>query len=62
MLRHFLRPPLDEGGGLSRMAGQFGGLAALAGVSLPGGGADRTVLALEVLKSRKFVSEFTAKA
>ena len=56
-----LAPANDEGGGLSRMAGQFGGLAALAGVSLPGGGADRTALALEVLKSRKFVREFTGK-
>ena len=56
-----LAPANDEGRGLSGMAGQFGGLAALAGVSLPGGKADRTALALEVLKSRKFVRKFSQK-
>jgi len=54
-----LAPAEQEGsGGLAGLAGQFGGLASLAGVNLGGGSIDKTQLALEVLKSRKFVSEF----
>ena len=45
-------------GGLSAIAAQYGGLASLAGISLPAGSADKTALGLEVLKSRKFISEF----
>ncbi|MFP3758133.1 hypothetical protein SB751_30115, partial [Cupriavidus sp. SIMBA_020] len=38
------------------------GLASLAGVNLgSGGGIDKTQMALEVLKSRKFTSEFIQK-
>lgn len=48
-------------GGLSKLAGQFGGLASLAGINLGGGSADKTALALEVLKSRKFIEEFISK-
>lgn len=48
----------DNSSGLSRLSSQFGGLASLAGISLPDGGSDRTGLALQVLKSRKFASEF----
>lgn len=49
----------DQGGGLSALASQFGGLASLAGVNLSGkGGSDKSELALEVLKSRKFTSDF----
>ncbi|MBB1369949.1 Wzz/FepE/Etk N-terminal domain-containing protein [Pseudoalteromonas sp. SR45-4] len=41
------------------IAGQLGGLASLAGVSLgAGGGVDKTQMALEILKSRKFITEF----
>ncbi|MCH1924603.1 Wzz/FepE/Etk N-terminal domain-containing protein [Shewanella sp. C32] len=48
-----------QGGGLSGLASQFGGLASLAGVSLGGGNkADKSQLALEVLKSRQFISKF----
>ncbi|MCH1920496.1 Wzz/FepE/Etk N-terminal domain-containing protein [Shewanella sp. A3A] len=48
-----------QGGGLSGLASQFGGLASLAGVSLGGGNkADKSQLALEVLKSRQFISNF----
>ena len=44
------------------LAGQFGGLASLAGVNLgSGGGVDKTQMALEVLKSRQFTSEFIQK-
>ena len=48
-------------GGLGALAGQFGGLAGLAGISLPSGGGERAALALEVLKSRKFVADFVKK-
>jgi len=52
----------DQQGGLGALAGQFGGLASLAGVNLgSGGGVDKTQMALEVLKSRKFTSEFIQK-
>ena len=52
----------DKAGGLGALAGQFGGLASLAGVNLgSGGGVDKTQMALEVLKSRQFTSEFIKK-
>ena len=57
-----LAPAGDEGGGgMSRLAGQFGGLASLAGVSLPDDGVNKSELGLEVLKSRKFVREFVER-
>ena len=41
------------------LSGQLGGLAALAGVSLgSGAGVDKTALAIEVVKSRDFLSRF----
>jgi uncharacterized protein involved in exopolysaccharide biosynthesis len=48
----------DNAGGLSALAAQYGGLASLAGINLGGGSANRIVLGLEVLRSRKFISEF----
>ena len=48
-------------GGLAKMAGQFGGLASLAGINLNAGGTDKTGLALEVLKSRVFLENFINK-
>ncbi|MGL5668109.1 MAG: Wzz/FepE/Etk N-terminal domain-containing protein [Shewanella sp.] len=52
----------EQGGGLSALASQFGGLASLAGVNLGGkGGTDKTELAIEVLRSRQFTSEFIQK-
>ena len=48
----------SKGGGLGALAGQFGGLASLAGINLGGGGTDKTGYALEVLKSRKFLYKF----
>ncbi len=52
----------EQGGGLSALASQFGGLASLAGVNLGSkGGADKTQLAIEVLKSRQFTSDFIQK-
>ena len=58
-----LAPAGEQGGagGLAKMAGQFGGLASLAGINLGGGGTDKTGLALEVLKSRLFIENFITK-
>jgi uncharacterized protein involved in exopolysaccharide biosynthesis len=54
-----LLAPAEEnsGGGLAGMAGNLGGLASLAGVNLSGGEADKTTIALEILKSREFVGQ-----
>jgi uncharacterized protein involved in exopolysaccharide biosynthesis len=51
----------DSSGGLSKIAGQFGGLAGMAGISLGGGKGDDNAIALELLKSRSFLQSFIAK-
>jgi uncharacterized protein involved in exopolysaccharide biosynthesis len=51
----------QQGGGLGALAGQFGGLASLAGINLGSGGTDKTGIAIEVAKSRQFVTEFVRK-
>jgi uncharacterized protein involved in exopolysaccharide biosynthesis len=51
----------EEQGGLGALTGQFGGLASLAGVNLGGGKADKTDMAIEILKSREFISRFIQK-
>lgn len=38
--------------------GQLGGLASLAGINMSGGESNRTQVALEILKSRRFINEF----
>jgi uncharacterized protein involved in exopolysaccharide biosynthesis len=57
-----LLAPADSeqgGGGLGALAGQFGGLASMAGINLGGGGGvDKTQMAIEVMKSRQFTSNF----
>jgi uncharacterized protein involved in exopolysaccharide biosynthesis len=54
-----LAPASSDGGGLGGLAAQYGGLASLAGISLPGGsGGDKTDLGLEVMKSRAFIQQF----
>ncbi|KFA99328.1 Wzz/FepE/Etk N-terminal domain-containing protein [Vibrio sp. ER1A] len=54
-----LAPAESSGqGGLAKMAGQLGGLAALAGVNLGGGESSQTDLAVQVMKSRQFVEHF----
>ncbi|RUO76945.1 Wzz/FepE/Etk N-terminal domain-containing protein [Idiomarina seosinensis] len=55
--------PTEEasGGGLSGMAGQLGGLASLAGVNIGKSGTDKTTMAIEVLKSRSFLTDFVKK-
>lgn len=40
------------------LAGQFGGIAGLAGINLGGASVSKTALALEILKSRAFIIEF----
>ncbi|WP_394229071.1 Wzz/FepE/Etk N-terminal domain-containing protein [Shewanella colwelliana] len=52
----------EQGGGLSALASQFGGLASMAGINLGGGGGvDKTQMAIEVMKSRQFASDFIQK-
>jgi uncharacterized protein involved in exopolysaccharide biosynthesis len=51
----------SSSGGLSKMAGQFGGLAALAGVNLGSGETSQTELAVQVMKSRQFIDSFISK-
>lgn len=52
---------ISNSGGLSKMAGQLGGLAALAGVNLGGSDSSQTDLAVQVMKSRQFISDFIDK-
>lgn len=51
--------PADNGkGGFRGLAGQFGGLASLAGISLGSGGSNKVAEALEILQSWAFIEEF----
>ena len=52
-----LAPTQDEGAA-NGISGQLGGLASLAGINLGGGGANKTVMAKEVLNSRAFLTDF----
>ena len=51
----------SNGGGLSSMASQLGGLANLAGVNLGASELSQTDIAVQVLKSRKFIENFIIK-
>lgn len=55
--------PASQGdsGSLSKLAGQFGGLASIAGVNLGGGSKDDTKVALKFLTSRSFLQHFIEK-
>ncbi|MGX5201593.1 Wzz/FepE/Etk N-terminal domain-containing protein [Aliikangiella sp. IMCC44632] len=56
-----LAPASQAGGagGLAKLAGQFGGLASLAGINLGGaGGEDKTVIAMELIKTWGFLETF----
>lgn len=55
--------PLSESGGssLGGLAGQFGGLASLAGINLGSSVESKTILALELIKSRSFIEPFIQK-
>ncbi|MGX9519166.1 Wzz/FepE/Etk N-terminal domain-containing protein [Vibrio mediterranei] len=57
-----LAPTESSGqGGIAKMAGQLGGLAALAGVNLGGSEGSQTELAVQVMKSRQFIDHFIQK-
>lgn len=51
----------SQGGGLSQMAEQLGGLATLAGVDIGNKRDEKVTIALEILKSRSFLSNFVGK-
>ena len=54
-----LAPAESSGGGLSGLMKQYGGLASLAGVSLPGGEeGSRVQLGIQLMKSRAFIGDF----
>lgn len=53
-----LLAPVQDEGGAAGLSGQLGGLASLAGINLSGGGANKTVMAKQVLQSRAFLSGF----
>ena len=54
-----LAPADSSGGGLSSLMKQYGGLASLAGVPLPGGEeGSRTQLGMQLIKSRSFIGDF----
>ncbi|WP_316674336.1 Wzz/FepE/Etk N-terminal domain-containing protein [uncultured Tolumonas sp.] len=54
-----LAPSSDQqGGGLSALASQFGGLASLAGVSLGSTAIDTTAIAIQIGQSRQFAVRF----
>lgn len=55
-----LLAPVDDGApsSISSIAGQFGGLASLAGINLASGGGEKVTLAVEMLKSRAFITKF----
>lgn len=47
----------QESGGMAALAGQFGGLASMAGINI-GGASDDTALHIEIIKSRDFIYNF----
>ena len=54
-----LAPAEQSGGGMSALMQQYGGLASLAGVSLPGGeDGSRAQLGMQLMKSRAFIGDF----
>jgi len=55
--------PAESGGGnsMSKLAAQYGGIASLAGVNLGVGEISTTDLALKIIKSRQFITEFIEK-
>ena len=57
-----LAPAEQSGGGMSALMQQYGGLASLAGVSLPGGEeASRAQLGMALMTSREFLGDFVAR-
>ena len=57
-----LAPAESSAGGLSGLMKQYGGLASLAGMSLPGGEeGSRTQLGMQLMKSRAFIGDFVER-
>jgi uncharacterized protein involved in exopolysaccharide biosynthesis len=57
-----LAPAQSSGGGLSGLMKQYGGLASLAGVSIPGGQeGGRAQLGMQLMKSRAFIGDFVER-
>ena len=57
-----LAPAEQSGGGMSALMQQYGGLASLAGVSLPGAeDGSRSQLGMQMMKSRAFVGDFVKR-
>jgi uncharacterized protein involved in exopolysaccharide biosynthesis len=57
-----LAPAEQSGGGMSALMQQYGGLASLAGVSLPGGeDGSRAELGMQLMKSRAFIGDFVQR-
>ena len=57
-----LAPAESSGGGLSGLMQQYGGLASLAGVALPGGeDGSRVQLGMQLMKSRAFIGDFVER-
>ena len=57
-----LAPAESGGGGLSGLMKQYGGLASLAGVSVPGGEeGSRAQLGMQLMKSRAFIGAFVER-
>ena len=57
-----LAPAEQSGGGMSALMQQYGGLASLAGVSLPGGeDGSRAQLGMQLMKSRAFTADFVER-
>ena len=48
----------EGGGGVSSLAGQYGGLASLAGITLPAGASTEKAIGIAKLQSRKFMADF----
>lgn len=51
----------NSSGGLGALAGQLGGIASIAGVDLGGQEQNHTALAIEIMNSHKFLSDFIIK-
>ena len=57
-----LAPAEQSGGGMSALMQQYGGLASLAGVSLPGGeDGSRAQLGIQLMKSLAFIGDFVER-
>lgn len=51
----------SDGGGLNAMLSQFSGLTSLAGVKIDAGKANKTVVGVEIIKSRAFIEKFISE-